>query len=339
MIGDKQTLDISTSSILRVFFVLLLVGFVFVIWQILASIFLAVVVAAALEPAVRGLGKVKIPRLLGAVMVYTVALAVLVAVFYAIVPALAVEVRQLSLDLPARYTEFIENIGKFFGTTPGALQIEEQIKGVSGSFRESLSGGFSNIFSFTFNVFGGLTSFLFVFVVSFYLVLQRNGLEHFLRSFLPAAHQEYVISVWTRVQQKLGRWFQGQLLLALFVGVLMFLALWLMGVKYALTLAFVAGVLELIPVIGPITVGFIALALVSFQSPLLAIGATLAYLVIQQIQQYLLAPIVISKTVGVNPIVLVIALLVAVKIIGFWGVLLAVPLSITLSEVVRDFRK
>jgi predicted PurR-regulated permease PerM len=68
MMIDKQTLDISTSSILRVFFVLLLIGFVFAIWQILASIFLAVVVAAAFEPAVHGLQKVKIPRLLGAVV-------------------------------------------------------------------------------------------------------------------------------------------------------------------------------------------------------------------------------------------------------------------------------
>ena len=336
---NKQTLDISTSSILRVFFVLLLVGFVFAIWQILASIFLAIVVAAALEPAVHGLQKIKIPRLLGAVIVYTATCVVLAGVFYAVIPALAAEVRQLSLDLPARYAEFVENVEQFFGAESGELNVQGQIRELSGSLQESLSGGLSNIFSFTFNVFGGVTSFLFVFIVSFYLVLQRNGLEHFLRSFLPAAHQEYVISVWTRVQQKLGRWFQGQLLLALFVGALMFLVLWLMGVKYALTIALMAGVLELIPVIGPITVGFVALALVSFQSPLLALGAILAYLVIQQTQQYLLAPLVISKTVGVNPIVLIIALLVAVKIIGFWGVLLAVPLSITLSEVVRDFRK
>lgn len=336
---DKQTLDISTSSILRVFFVLLLVGFVFTIWQILASIFLAVVVAAALEPAVHAFGKVKIPRLLGAVVVYTIACAVFAAVFYAVLPTLGAELRQLSSDLPARYAEFIGNIGKFFGTTSIEFNIQEQIREFSANLQENLSAGISNIFAFTFNIFGGLTSFLFVLVVSFYLVLQKDGLEHFLRSFLPAAHQEYVINLWNRVRQKLGRWFQGQLLLALFVGVLMFLVLWLMGVKYALTIAFMAGVLELIPVIGPITVGLVALALISLQSPLLALGAVLAYLAIEQIQQYLVAPLVTSKAIGVNPIVLVIALLVAVKIIGFWGVLLAVPLALTLSEVVKDFRK
>lgn len=336
---DKQTLDISTSSILRVFFVLLLVGFVFAIWQILASIFLAIVVAAALEPAVHALGKIKAPRLLGAIVVYAIACTALVAVFYAVLPTLAVETRQLSSDLPARYTEFIANIGQFFGTTSIELNIQEQIREFSANLQESFSGGLSNIFAFTFNIFGGLTSFLFVLIVSFYLVLQKNGLEHFLRSFLPASHQDYVIHVWNRVQQKLGRWFQGQLLLALFVGALMFLALWLMGVKYALTIAFMAGVLELIPVIGPITAGLISFILISFQSPLLALGGILAYLAIEQIQQYLISPIVISRAVGLNPIVLVIALLVAVKLIGFWGVLLAVPLALTLSEVVRDFRK
>jgi len=337
--NNKQVLDISTSSIIRVFVVLIAIGFLFAIWQIVASIFLAIVFASALEPAVAALGKLKIPRLLAAPIVYGIVLLVLTSAFYAVFPTLVHETRQLASDFPASYSEFIKSIEQFFGSTSININVQEQIGSFLNNIQQSISAGASNIFAFTANLFGGLVSFVLVFVISFYLLLQKNGVEHFLRAFVPQAHQDYAVDFSKRVQYKLGRWFQGQLLLGVFAGTVMFVALWLMGVKYALTIAFMIGVLEIIPVIGPITAGLIAFVLISFQSPMLALGVIVVYLVVEQVQQYLIYPVVITRAVGLNPILVIVALLVGINLIGFWGILLAIPVTVTISELVKDFRK
>lgn len=335
----KQVLDISTSTIIRTVLVLLAVAFIFSIWQILASVFLAIVIASAVEPAVRGLAKIKIPRFFAALAIYVVGILVFTSVFYAILPSFIAETRQLSADLPSGYSNLVGSLEQFFGKTPVNLNIQERIGGFLGDVQQNISSSSSNIFSFTFNLFGGIMSFILVFVFSFYLVLQKDGIEHFLKSIIPINHQEYAVDLWKRVQSKLGKWFRGQLLLGIFVGTFLFAALWLMGVKYALSIAFMAGVLEIIPVIGPIIAGLLAFALVSFQSPLLALGVIGIYILIEQLQQHLFVPRVMSKALGLNPIIIIVALLVAAKLIGFWGVILALPIAVMVSEFVKDFRK
>jgi len=335
----KQVLDISTSSIIRVFVILIAIGFLFAIWEIVASIFLAIVIASALESPVRALGKLKIPRLLAALIVYAFVLLVLVSVFYVVFPTLVRETRQLAFDFPASYSQFIQSLEQFFGSTSININVQEQVGSFLNNIQQSISAGASNIFAFTANLFGGLATFGLVLVISFYLVFQKDGVEHFLKAFVPKAHQEYAIDFWKRVEYKLGRWIRGQLLLGIFAGTVMFVVLWLMGVKYALTIAFMIGVLEIIPVIGPITAALISLALVSFQSPMLALGVLAAYIVMEQVKQYLIYPIVIRRAVGLNPIVIIVALLVGIKLIGFWGILLAIPVTVAISEFVKDFRK
>lgn len=335
----KQTLDISTSSIIRVFIVLIAIGFIFAIWQILASIFLAVVIAAAMEPMISSISKAKIPRVISALIVYLAALAVITAVFYVIFPTLINETRQLSTDLPEGYSTIISNVEQFFKRTAVEINIKEQVGGFFGGIQNSISSGASNIFVSLFGIFGNILSFVLVLVISFYLSLQKDGIKSFIKSIVPAGHQEYALNLWERVQKRLGRWFQSQLLLALFTGIGVFVALWLMGAKYALTIAFMAGVLEIIPVIGPIIAGIIMFVLISFQAPMLGVVAIIIYFFIEQIQQHIFMPNILSRATGLNPIILIVALLVTAKLIGFWGVILAIPIAMTISEFVRDFRK
>lgn len=335
----KQVFDISTSTIIRTVIVLLAVALLFSIWQILASVFFAIVIAAGMEPAVKGLVKIKIPRFIAVVILYVFALSILTSVFYLIFPILITETRQLSTDLPAGYTELVRDIEEFFGRTPSDIGIQERVGGFFMNIQQSIASETANIFTFVSGLFGGILSFVLVFVSSFYLLLQKDGVEHFLKSVVPKGHQDYAVDLWKRVQARLARWFQGQLILAVFAGTLMFVVLWLMGVKYALTIAFMVGVLEVIPVIGPIIGGLTTLALISFQSPMLSFVAVIAYFFIEQIQQHLFMPHVLSRAIGLNPIIIIVSLLVAAKLIGFWGVLLAIPIAVTVMEFVRDFKK
>lgn len=334
-----QTLNISTSSIIRVFIVLLLIAFIFSVWQIIASVFLAIVIASGVEPGVKALTKLKFPRFLAALIIYVVGLAVIASVFSAILPALVTETKQLSVEFPAVYKNFVQSIQDFWGFSVEDESTKEQVQNILLQLQETLSKNASNIFAFTFNLFGGLLSFLLVIVISFYLVLQKDGIEDLLRSIIPQNHQEYAFDLWKRVQKRLGRWFQYQLLMGVSVGLLFFIVLWVMNVKYALTLALLAALFEIVPVIGPIIVGLTSFVLVSFQSLMLGGGVVLAYIVIEQIQQQVLLPSVMARAIGLNPVIIIVSLLVAGKLIGLWGVILAIPFAVMMSELVKDFRR
>jgi predicted PurR-regulated permease PerM len=339
MPSDKSFLEISTSSIIRVCVILLGIGFLFTIWEILASVFLAIVIAASVEPGVRKLRKFKVPRFLAALIIYCVGFLVITAVFYSIIPVLIFETKELSSNIPGEYEGIISEVEQIFGSGPREVNVQEDLGSIFSSIQGGLVSGASNVFTFTFNLFGGLFSFILIVVISFYLVLQKDGIEEFLKSIVPSEHQEYALDLWKRVQFKLGKWFQSQLLLGVSVGLLMFIVLSLMRVEYAATIALMAAVLEIIPMIGPIIVGFIAFVLIAFQSPMLALGAMIAYIIIQQIQQQFLIPSIMSKAIGLNPIIIIVALLVGAKLIGFWGLILAIPFSVTLAEFVKDFRR
>ena len=336
----KQVLDISTSSIIRVFAVLLLIGFLFSIWQILASIFMAVVISAVAEPGISFLTRLRLHRFIAAMLVYLAGIGIVASAFFLVIPTLVVESRQISTDLPVAYEQLVNDIEIFFGNEPSEINAGEHFRSLFGNFQQGIGGIGSNIFSITFGLFGGLISVILVFVISFYLAMQKDGVERFLRSFIPmTSHQEYIVDLWKRVQKKLGRWFQGQILLGVFIGVLLFLAFWLMGINYALSIAFMAGIFEIIPVIGPLTAALIAFVLISFQSPMLAFSAMIVYLLIEQLQNNLVLPPVMAKTTGLNPVVIIVAILVGVKLIGIWGIILAIPLSVTVAEFVKDLKK
>src|SRR6185437_11991013 len=149
--------------------------------------------------------------------------------------------------------------------------------------------------------------------------------------------QPYVLNLWKRSQFKIGRWMQGQLVLALIVGIMLFLGLTILGIPYALLLSVIAGVFELIPVFGQILAAIPAVAIayvdVGPTAALLVVGL---YLVVQQFEAHLIYPIVVKKVVGIPPLLVILSLLVGFRLVGFLGVLLSVPIAGAIQEFVSD---
>jgi predicted PurR-regulated permease PerM len=179
-----------------------------------------------------------------------------------------------------------------------------------------------------------------IIVLSFYLAFQKNGIANFLRIVTPYQYHNYVINLWERSQIKIGRWMQGQLILSLVIGMLVYLGLTILGVRNSLLFGILAGILEIIPLFGPILAALPVIA-ISFVDgglslALLVIGL---YVIIQQFENHLLAPIVINKVVGVSPVLVIIALVIGAQIAGFLGLILSVPISATLMELVHDIRR
>jgi predicted PurR-regulated permease PerM len=189
-------------------------------------------------------------------------------------------------------------------------------------------------------IFGGVLSFVLIIVLSFYLAVQEAGIENFLRIITPNRHETYVMSLWKRTQIKIGLYMQGQLLLGLIIGILVFLGLTILGIKQALLLACLAAVFELIPIFGPILSAIPAI-LIGATSGGLSMGLIIAglYTIIQQFENHLIYPLVVKKIVGVSPIIVILALIVGFKLAGFLGILLSVPISTAIMEYLNDLQK
>ncbi len=173
-------------------------------------------------------------------------------------------------------------------------------------------------------------------VISFYLVVQDKGIKLFLSSVTPAEHRPYVISLAERIQTKLGRWLRGQLVVMMAVGLLVFIGLFFLKVDFALMLAVLAGLLEIVPYIGPFLAGTAAVALAFLQAPVLGVLVLALFLIVHQIEGYVLIPQVMKRAVGLNPLVIIISMIIGAKLYGILGVVVAVPLVAIASVFLGD---
>lgn len=342
---NRQIIEISTSTILKVFLFLLGLGALYLVRDVILILLLSIVIASAIDPGVRKFQQIRFPRPLAVLTIYVLTGALFAFVFYLIVPPFISEMRSfaqtfpLSLEATAAY--FRAQLDIFFSFAPDYFLIsaESLTNQLNAFVNNNLVSFFSAGSSVGSSVFGGAVSFVFVVVLSFYFAVQENGIAHFLRIITPQEHEAYVINLWARSQQKIGKWMQGQLLLGLLVGVLVYLGLTLLGVRYALILALLAAIFELIPIFGPLLAAIPGVLFAFIQTPLLAVWAVLLYVIVQQMENHLIYPLVVRKAVGVPPLLVIIALLVGGKLAGFMGFLLAVPVAAAILEYVNDVAK
>lgn len=322
---------------IRFFAILLgLVAF-YMIRDILAALFFAIIIASAIEPGIEWLKARRVPRILSVILLYIAIAAVLFFIVYLVSPIVADEFRKFYRALPelqGRVISEIQRLGVssyislFSGDAP-------DLSGVPTKYIGQLGG----VFDFVSSVFGGITTFLLTIVFSFYLAAQEKGIENFLRLVVPLHYESYVLDLWKRSQRKLGVWFRTQLLLGALVGILIFFGLTLIGVEQAFFLAIIAALFEIIPVVGPILAAIPAVSIAFLVSPSLGLGVTLLYLAVQQIESHVIVPVVMRRAVDLSPLIVVIALLVGAKLGGIFGILIAVPLTAILAELLGDWDK
>ena len=178
-----------------------------------------------------------------------------------------------------------------------------------------------------------------ILIISFYLSVTKKGIESFLGSVVPEKYEDYAIDLWKRAELKVGLWLQGQLLLGLIMGLLVYVGLSFMNIKFALILGFLAAIFEIIPMVGPVMAAIPAIFLAFLQSPALGLWVIVFYVIVQQLENHLLVPVVLGKTVGLNPVVVIVALLIGQQLAGIPGMILSVPVATIIVEMMDDFAK
>ncbi|MFA5291241.1 MAG: AI-2E family transporter [Candidatus Paceibacterota bacterium] len=300
----------------------------------------AVVIASAVDPAANWFAKFKIPRVFAVLLVYVIAFSIIIGTLIFFVPPLFEDISDFAFKIPAEINSLINNNPTWSTamTLFGNFSTKFSVQDIVGS--GLLSGSLpQNAIDLTRVIFSSIFDFVLIVVISFYLAVQKNGVENFLRIIIPSKKEEYVINLWQRTEVKIGRWMQGQLLLAVIIGPLVFLGLTLFQVKYALTLAIIASVFEIIPIFGPILSAVPAVLFGFGDSAVLGFILIGFYLIIHQFENHLLYPLVVKKIIGVNPLIVIISLIVGYELVGFLGIILAVPLATLLMELVGDLEK
>ncbi len=326
-----QKFDISTSAILR--FVLIILGliFLFLIRDVLLVVFIALIIAAAIDGPVDWMAKHHVRRTLGTLIIYLLIAALLVSFIYWALPILAGQLQALASTSPAYLNKLISDVSLF----DQKLGMDYAQK-LLGNLSAQLYDATGNIFGTAINIFGGFFSAIVIVVISFYLVVQDKGIKLFLLSITPAEHRPYVVNLAERIQTKLGRWLRGQLIVMFAVGLLVFIGLFLLRVDFALMLAVLAGLLEIIPYIGPFVAGTAAVALAFLQAPVLGILVLALFLIVHQIEGYILVPQIMKRAVGLNPLVVIISMIIGAKLYGILGVAVAVPIVAIASVFLGD---
>ncbi len=335
--NERRLIDISTLSILRLFLLLLFFVFLFFVRDVLVVLFLAIIIAASTRLSANWLKKFKIPYFLGIILIYFAILLFISVIVYAIIPLLIEEVKQLAVSLPLYYKNINDVLG--FSDSPYVQSFGSGIGKTFENIEKTLAVTAGGVFAFLTNVLGGITSLIFVFVLSFYLSLKENAVESFLKVIVPKGYENYILNLWDRIQKKFGRWIQGQITLGIMIFLLTFFALSMLDVKYPLILAILSGILEIIPVAGLFISAIMASVIAFLQQPILALWTAASYVVINSIENNVLIPFIMKNRVGVDPVIIILAVLIGAKLYGILGVLIAVPIAAVLTELYSDLKE
>src|SRR3989344_3770133 len=251
--GNVNSISITTGTMVRAALVLVGIIMLWILRDLLLIILTSIIIASFVESAIPHFRKFNIGRVFGVVILYVVTILALSGMFYLFAPLLITEIYNFSTAMSSYvpgvyFLNYFQN-DAFSGAKDIVATLSNNLSftslaSVSKAFVQNLSGGFLSTLSVAF---GSIFNVGMIVLISFYLSIQEKGIESFLRLILPIQHENYVVDLWDRSSRKIALWVKGQLLLGLVVGVLIYLVLSLLGIQYALLLAIIAGVMELIP--------------------------------------------------------------------------------------------
>lgn len=324
----KITVEVSQKTI--IFVVLFLLGLyaAYRLADVLLLLFIATLFTTAVNPVVTKLQSYKMPRSLSIGIVYVLILGILVSVLASLLPELFIQGVNLinQINLPPWLTRDL-----FSKINLQDLQvIANQLNSVP------------RLLNLVFSALSSVIVFFSLLVISFYLLIERPHLPKiaariFSKDRDAARKTEQFLS---KLDEQIGGWVRGEFFLMCIVGLLTYIGLLILGVNYALPLALIAGILELLPNIGP-TVAAIPAIIVAYLSisPTMAIAVTALYVLIQQIENNFIVPFIMRKAVGLSPIITIFLLLAGFRLGGIAGSVLAIPIFLTTKVIASEFYK
>lgn len=333
---NKYTVNISTGIIFKTILILLGIWFMYLIKDVIAVLFIAVIFTSSIEPVVNWMARFKIPRSLGVLIIYVILFGIFGTMIYFIIPPFLSQAQSFGNDFPG-YVERIMGIFRGLENYAQAHNFNFNPQEFFQSMGGSLSQTSNKIFSTTVGVFSSFISVIVILSLTFYMSVKKDGMKGAIMSMVPEKYHDHSSALIEKIKTQIGRWMQGQFILMLFIFILYYLALYFLDVPYALLLAIFGGVMEIIPYLGPIISAVPAVILGFLISPLTGFLVLGAYVLIQQIENHIITPQVMKKAIGLNPVIIILVLLVGAQMGGVLGAILAVPIATVASVFIKDY--
>lgn len=314
-----QKVEITYRTI--IFTVLFLISLL-VLWQLrplILTVFLCFLFMEGLHPAVNWLEKTKMPRVLAILLVYLFIIAALSFSVVGVIPDLVDQSTVLIKNLPAALKN-IDILGLNFIDFSSQLKILENLPG--------------SITSLVVAIFSNLLSIFVFFVITFYLLLERKNFDKYLKSIFGQKSLK-AITIFNQLEKRLGIWVGAQLTLMLIIGILSYLGYVIIGVNFALPLAIIAGILELVPNIGPTIASILAGIFGLTISPITGVLAVIWGIIVQQLENNFIVPKIMKEAIGINPLITILLIASGAKLGGVVGAVIALPLYITIETIYR----
>lgn len=335
---NKQpiTVTVSTLTFFKVIAVLLILGFVWIVRDVLFLLLIALVLAAAFDPWVDWFQTKKIPRSISILGIFIVILSIFSLAIGLMVPVVIEQANELIKNFPRfidQFTAWLTNVR----TTAIGEEIIGNIQSSVSGWQTNIGQSSGNVLSFVGGVFGSIISLFSVLVMTFYMIVEEDNTKKFITSISPKKYQSYLTELMDRISLRMGHWLRGQIILSLAVGTLVYIGLKILGIKYAFVLALIAAITEIIPYVGPF-LGALPGVLIGFTiSPMIGVFTILLYFIIQQMENSFLTPKIMSKAVGLNPVIVILSILIGAKLGGPVGAIISIPVAIILSIFLKDF--
>lgn len=319
--------------------------------SVVVRIVLAIILAAGMKPVVDRLTARELrrqgwwtpPRGVVVAVVYLLTIILVSAAGGLILQVVIVEVQNLVNAVPAYAPRIVSGVNDALDLVPGGRELvaDFDIGGQLSGLVSRLFGAFSQalvVFQYVVGLFSGLLDVLMILLLALYITTDGPVIGRYLRAFLPPDRHEQAGRITSRIFVRLGGWVSGQIILCVIIGVVTWVGLTLIGVPYAVVLALVAGIMEAVPNIGPIIAAVPAIIVAALYSPWQALLVALLFLGIQQLENYVIVPRVMSKAVELHPLAVLLALMVGGELMGIMGAVLAVPVAAAVSVIVDEIR-
>jgi len=319
---NTHKVEISYKTVVFTALFLILLWFLYQIKEILLALFISLILTGALNPTVNRLERLKIPRWLSIIIIYLFLIGLLVAMVSFIIPSLVDQTSRLvqaAVDLAERLS--------FLGLSPEKLQSQLQ----------ELGGVPSQILKLVISLFSNIVAVFAIMVITFYLLIEHKNLDKHLFFFFGSAGEGRAKRVIYKLEKKLGGWIRAQLFLMVFVGGFSYLGFRILNLKFALPLAIIAGLLEIIPNIGPTLAAVPAVLVGLMVSPLMGLLALTWAFIVQQVENSILVPKIMQQSTGVNPIITILVLAIGFKLAGVIGAILAIPIYLSFEILASEF--
>ena len=308
--------------------------------EVLLLLYVSALLAIGFSPIVRGIERQKVipigtrrlPRWLAILILYLIFIGVVVSIFLTIVPPMVRQARDLATATPGmidRAQDFLMH----HGILDHKITLREAV--TQGPLPDA-SGYVDTVFSAVGSILGGLFGFFTILILTFYLLVDADNLLGGFLQLFPRDRRMRVAAGCREVTVKVSAWLMGQIILASVIGVTAAIGLWLLGIPYFYVLALIAGIGEMIPMVGPALAALPAVAVAFTVSPTAALWVTLYYIAQQQLENHVLVPKIMERQVGVSAVTVIVALMIGGSLLGIMGAILAVPTAAILQVVIQE---